>query len=55
MGLEVVEAADAVEGVTHDQERPALSDRFERFRDRAVLQFVRLAEHCNEYRAWFGH
>src|SRR6185312_8617581 len=48
--LEVVEPADAVERVAHDQERPALSDDLERAGDRAVLPLVIVAEPPNSNR-----
>src|SRR5205814_506908 len=43
------EAADAIEGVAHDQQRPALADDFEGAGDRAVLAVVVLAEHEREF------
>ena len=45
--LEVVEAANAEEGVADDQERPALADDLERSRDRADLVLVAAAEHLH--------
>jgi len=37
VSLEIAEPPDAVEGVTHDQQRPTLADDFEGSRDRAGL------------------
>jgi len=42
---EVVEAADPVEGVTHDEQRPALTDQLKRTRQRAVLILVGTGQH----------
>jgi squalene cyclase len=44
--LELVEAAQAQEGVTNDQERPALADDLERACNRAVLAFVVPFQHA---------
>jgi hypothetical protein len=44
--LELVEAPQPEEDVSHDQERPPLADELERARDRAVLALVRSLEHA---------
>ena len=43
--LEVVEASYPVEGIAHDQQRPALADYFEGTCEPAVLTFIFLTEH----------
>jgi len=43
--LEVLEASYPVEGVAHDQQRPALADYFEGTCEPAVLTLIFLAEH----------
>lgn len=45
VGVEVVEAANPVEGVTDDEQRPALADDLEGTGEGAVLAFVILTEH----------
>ena len=44
--MEVVEAADPVERVAEDQQRPSLADHLERAGERAILGWVVLAEHA---------
>jgi hypothetical protein len=47
--LEIVEAPDAIEGITNDQKGPALAEYLQCACQRAVLAYVVLAEHVSEY------
>jgi hypothetical protein len=49
VGVEVVETAHPKEGVTEDQQRPALADDLQRACEGAVLRYVVLAEQVSEY------
>src|SRR5206468_9365665 len=53
--LELLEPAQAEEGVADDQERPALADDLERPRDRAVLPLVVTLQHAHSIASSLRH